>query len=1113
MRAWLRIFVTLVVSVMVTSSRGEAQILYGSIVGNVTDATDAVIPGASVTITHKETSQSRTTTANAVGQYSFPTIATGTYIVKVTAQGFRTATQDDVVVTVNSQTRVNIRLELGAVTESVVVSASGLALQTDRAEVRAEVTETTLNNTPVPLGRNYQHLFMTLPGFSPPEDAHSIPSNPSRAIRFSVNGTSRSNNNTRIDGASSTNIWLPHMVAYVPALESIETVNVVTNSFDAEQGLAGGAAINVQIKSGTNSLHGSLFEYHMNQHLKAYPWVSDKTQPLPKYVYNQFGGTAGGPIRKNKLFYFVSYEGTREAQAASKFQTVPTAAMKAGDLSASPTPIYDPTTGSPDGSGRTPFPGNRIPPARIDPAVQKLIGTGLWPNPNRLGGGRFGLTNNYLAVGPTTFFRDTVDSKLNWNASEKLTAFVRFSVLDYRMSNPQTFGPLGGTYLHPTNSNPGKGFGQTYSGTVSATWVSRPNFVVDAYFGYTLMDSNVEQDRLDEKLGAEFLGIPGTNGPRRWEGGWPRFQIDGFSELGIPNDFMPYYRHDPQWQYVANANWNKSTHNIRFGFDFYVQHLNHNQPEFSGSGGNPAQGGFRFRQGTTQVRGGPSGNDFNAFASFLLGLPRDAGKIHQFPDDGYTTRAKFFSTYIRDQWQVHRKLTVTYGTRWEYFPFPTRADRGLERYDFDHNKILVCGVGIVPENCGIEVGKRHFAPRMGIAYRATNTFVIRAGYGITIDPFNWSRPLRTNYPIMAVQTLEAPNTFGWATTLRQGLPAVAPPDLGNGIIDIPRTAAVLTADPDNTRRGYIQSWNFTLEKELPGRWIAAAGYVATRSVNQMASLEQNWSQIGGGSAGRQMVQKFNRTAPTEMLASLGTAKYDSLQIRAERRFAGDYQIRVAYTWGHGRGYTAEDSGAGPNRVSIPQYYRMNYGRLSQDIRQNLQLTSIYSVPFGRGKRWATSGPAAAVLGGWQINALFSAYTGRPFTVSGSGTSINTPSVSQFADCLAPARKIGRPEQWYDPATFASVPTTEVRFGTCGVNSLDAPGLIRADAGIFRRFRIGERFTLQFRAEAFNLSNTPHFSAPNGSQTSSSFMTISSVRNTGREGLDERFFRVGLRLGW
>ncbi|HKC89532.1 MAG TPA: carboxypeptidase-like regulatory domain-containing protein, partial [Blastocatellia bacterium] len=288
-----------------------AQVLYGTLTGNVTDSGGAVVAGATVTITHKETGQSRDGVTDAQGSYDFPIVQAGTYMVKVTKSGFKTVTKENIAVTLNNVTRADISVEVGQVSETVVITAESTQLKADRADVSAELTSKPLQNLPVTLGRNYQNLFRTLPGITPPENAHSIPSNPSRSLVFNVNGASRSSNNTRIDGASATNIWLPHVTAYVPALESIETVNVVTNSFDAEQGLAGGAAINVQIKSGTNNFHGSGFEFHNDQHLNARNFFlplnpNGTLRNKGKVVYNQFGGAFGGPILKDKLFFFTS---------------------------------------------------------------------------------------------------------------------------------------------------------------------------------------------------------------------------------------------------------------------------------------------------------------------------------------------------------------------------------------------------------------------------------------------------------------------------------------------------------------------------------------------------------------------------------------------------------------------------------------------------------------------------------------------------------------------------------------------------------------------------------------------------------------------------------------
>src|SRR4051812_14286506 len=388
----------------------HAQVLYGSIVGSVTDASGAAMPGAAVTIEQTETKLTRELVTDAAGAYHFTAVPSGTYTVSVKVNGFRTFTRS-VPVTLNSVARVDAKLDLGQLAESVQVSAESPVLQTDKAEVRAELKAQELENLPVPIGRNYQQLFKVIPGFTPPADAHSIPSNPSRAMVFNVNGASRSSNNTRIDGVSTTNLWLPHVAAYVPALESLETVNIVTNSFDAEQGLAGGSAINVQIKSGTNSVKGSAFEYYSNEAFRTNNYFA-KLNNTPKgdWEYNQFGGTLGGPVVHNRLFYFGSYEGTRDRQALTRTLSVPTAAVRNGDLSVSTLPIYDPFTGAANGSGRTAFANNQIPQDRIDVTARRLLGA--LPMPNlRNPDGSIPETNNYFVAAPFILNRHTLDTK------------------------------------------------------------------------------------------------------------------------------------------------------------------------------------------------------------------------------------------------------------------------------------------------------------------------------------------------------------------------------------------------------------------------------------------------------------------------------------------------------------------------------------------------------------------------------------------------------------------------------------------------------------------------------------------------------------------------------
>jgi hypothetical protein len=1098
----------------------SAQVLYGSIVGNVRDPSDASVASAVVVATNLETNQTRQVLTNALGGYTFPTVQAGRYQIRVNKEGFRAATTE-VAVTINSVTRADLQLQIGAVAESVQVVASAAVLQTDRSEVRSEMTGRTFQNLPVPVGRNYQNLLRTLPGFRPPTNAHSVPTNPSRALTFNVNGVSQSINNVRIDGASSNAPWLPHISSFVPTLEAIDTVNVVTNSFDAEQGLAGGAAINVQIRSGTNDLHGSLFEYHTNHALKAKPWILPQGASKPKLINNEFGGTLGGPIVRDKAFFFMSYEGTLNREFASRRGTVPTVLQKRGDFSESLRPVFDPATGNPDGSGRIAFPGNIVPASRISPITKKLVD--LTPDPTEAG-----FTNNFFAGGSYMFDRHRADTKVNWNPSSKLSLFGRYSLLHYDMSNPQMFGELGGPEVSSAGGNPGTAFGDTHSFTGAATYIFTPNLILDAYYGYTLAETSVEQARLDEKLGLDFLGIPGTNGTRRFEGGWPRFDVSSYTILGMPNAFMPYYRSDPQHQYVANMNWTKGAHELRFGFDIYFTGMNHLQPEVSGGGAHGASGGFSFGGGPTTTVGGPPSNQFNSYATFLLGLATNVGKITQVPDI-YHTRQSNYSLYIRDRWNVSRKLTLSYGLRWEYYPFPRREDRGLEWYNPETNKMHICGVGQVPEDCGVKVSSRLFAPRVGFAYRPTDTFVIRAGYGITYDPYSLQRPLRTNYPVLLNLSIPSPHSYGWVSRIEEGIPRPVIPELGNGIIDIPGTYTVFTT-PTEFKRGYVQSWNFTLQKQLAWGFTAQAGYVATRSTRQLGNLDINASQvIGSENRGRPLNQRFGRVTATTMATPFGTTVYDSLQTMIERRFSAGLSLAATYTWGKVIGFN-DNSDSGPSTHALPYFLRNRTVR-GYDRTHNFQVTNLWELPFGRGKKWASGGVASAILGGWQVNNLISLYSGTPFSVGADGNSLRMPGSSQTADQVKPEVEIlggtGRGQTYFDPFAFANLSNArgQERFGNTGLNILRGPGIVNWDFGLFRRFDVTERWKLEFRMEAFNFTNTPHFGNPGTNVANfqpeqsdplrrfNGYGEITGVTNLGRDGIDERQFRFGLRVSF
>lgn len=1095
------------------------QVLYGSLVGNVVDASRGSVPGALVTIKHLETGFARQAQTNQAGGFLFSTIPSGAYEVQVTKQGFGAFDAKDVVVAINATTRLDPVLQVATVSETLQVTAAAAALQADRSEVRAEVSGALLANAPLPPGRNYTQLLKVIPGFSPPSNANGPAVEPSRNAVYNVNGTSRSSNTVRIDGAGVNQIWLPHLAGYTPALEAIEAVDVVTNSFDAEQGLAGGVAVNVQAKSGTNSFHGSAFEYHNSNATKAKPFFLPQGENNPKAIFNQFGGTFGGPIKKNRAFFFASYEGTYNRQFASKLITVPTEAIRGGDMSASPTAVYDPSTGAADGSGRTPFPNNSIPASRIEPITRKI--TALIPKPTYPDA----LTANHYAGGPFSLDMHQVDMKLNFNVTGKLTLFGRGGIRKHDMFSTGVLGELVGDSVSDTAVAAGPSFGLTGNSAVGAMYIFSPTFVMDANFGYTAYDANSEEPGIGTNIGLDVLGIPGTNGTRQFESGWPRFTVTNYAVMGASrNASRPFYNRDPRYQYVANGDWTKGKHNVRFGVDSSRQHLNHTQAEFVGALHGPS-GGFTFGGGPTMVRGGASSNQFNTFSTFLLGLPTAIGRTLQVPEE-YSLRAWQHSLYVRDRWQATRRLTVSYGVRWEYFPIPTRTDRGIENYDPINNKMKVCGVGIVPEDCGVSVSRREFAPRVGIALRATDTFVVRAGYGITNDPYSLVRPMRTNYPVLLVLNVNGANTFQPAGQLRNGIPQVSGPDLGNGVIDIAGNIAANTI-ADTFNRGYIQSWNFTLQKQLPAGFVAQAGYVATRQINQFGFRELNYGLPGGGNASRLLNRKFGRTAETREAAPIGNTRYDSLQMKLDRRFANGYQISVSHTWAKSMGICCTDQSDGLAAIQLPESYYLNRSVSGFDRTHAFNIAGVAELPFGPGKRWATQGVASQVAGGWQLSTLFSAYSGTAFNVTAAATSLDAPGQTQRADQVKDKVEIlggvGRGQSYFDPFAFA--PVTQARFGTAGFRSVRGPGLVNVDLGISREFRVGERVRLHFRADSFNFTNTPHFANPgtnvsnlqlnaNGTvRNLGGFTEITDTANTGRDGIDERVFRFGLRLSF
>jgi len=1076
----------------------SAQSLYGSVVGQVEDPSGAAIVTATVTLTNRATSQVYETKADETGRFLVPNVMPGDYDLKVSATGFKTQTRTELRVSAAAVTRADFKMDVGAIAEQITVEGTATVLQTDKADTHTELNAKQVANLPLPGFRNYQSLINLVPGATPAAFQNSITDSPGRSLATNINGTNNNNNVTRIDGAASVNLWLPHHTGYVMPAEMVDTVNVTTAAGDSDQGMAGGAAITVLTKSGTNQLHGSLFEYHDNQHLKAFNYfvkaqaTSGPAQPKPLRIYNNYGGTIGGPIKKNKLFYFYSFDGTRQRDGAVGTYSVPTPAMRAGNFSSYTTTIYDPRTGAANGTGRTPFPGNVIPVDRLSQPALKIQNNYPAPNVNLTG-----VANNFLGSAVPAFNRDYNDVKINYNVNDKTQIFGHYGIMDALVVGK----PLFGEGIGPApGADPGTGDTRVQNMSLGMNRVITPSVLFDGVIGYQRQDQTVQGTDFGQDFSGK-LGIPGIGGVDPREQGFPNIVITGYNGFGVPG-WMPLERVEENYTLSGNLSWTKGKHAMRFGFNGVNYRMTHWQPEL---GAGP-RGQFSFAGGPTALSGGASPNNFNAYAAFLLGESNNVQKSIQYIT--MTPREYQFSWYGQDRWQVSRKLTMTLGLRYEYYPLMTRAtQKGIERLDPETNLVYLGGRGNVPKAVGVTVSKSLFAPTLGIAYRIDDKTVIRTGYGLNYDPLPFSRPLRGFYPLTVNFAFDAVNSFATARTFEQGIPPVTGPDLSTGIVNLPAVADMRSPYAGEINRGYTQSWNFTVERRLPEDILASIAYVGTSSVHLLADRDINAGSPGGGAASRPYFSKFGRNTATNMWDGYLSSNYHSLQTSVRKSLNKGLMIQGAYTWSKAINMTDADGWASVGWNWGPVFDR-NRAVAGYDRQHVFQMGWVYELPMGKGKAIATSGVGNAILGGWSVNGVMSCYTGTPFTVSSPGASLNAPSNSQTADQLSQWTRlgdIGQGSYYYDPTSFKAV--TDVRFGSTGRNILRNPGMWNTDLMVNRNFTITERVNLAFRAEFYNLPNTSHFGGvSSGDVTSPNFMRILSS-------FGERQVRFGLRLGF
>lgn len=1083
----------LLVLLAATGVRSTAQALYGSLVGTVTDQSGAIVPNASVTATETTTGLVRQGQTDASGRYSLLNLLPGTYKVEVGAPGFKNFGQTGLTVTPNVVSRVDVHLQVGQATEQVTVAADATQLQTDKADTHTEITGRSVSTLPLGGTRNYQSLIDLSPGATPGRFTNSVTDNPSRPNATNINGGNAQTNVTRIDGAESVNTWLPQYSGYVVPAETVDVVNVTTSAADADQGLSGSSSITVVTKSGTNEIHGSAFEFHNDQHLNARNFFLKQGVDKPVGIYNNYGATIGGPILKNKLFYFGSFDGTNQKNSANGLYTVPTLDQRAGNFSAYNTPIYDPTTGNPDGTGRTVFAGGIIPAQFISPAAQKL--QSYYPAPN-LGG----TTNNYAASGGPLLDRYQTDVKVNWNRTDKHSIYFKYDNLTSPKSGGTAiFGVAGGP---APGADPGFGKESINVASIGHTYTITPNLLLDGTIGYQRANDAVTGNDYGTNYGT-VLGIPGLNGPDIRDSGFPDIAISGYTGFGVPN-WMPEFRTDETYSNSDNISWTKGAHELRFGFDLVRHHLNHWQPEISPGG---PRGLLDFNGQSTALNGGPATNQYNAYAQFLLGYSDEVQKGVQYIL--MTTREWQFGWYGQDRWQVSPKLTVTMGLRYELYPLMTRAGTGIERYDPTNNNVYLGGRGNVPENVGITVSHKLFAPRAGIAYRLDDKTVIRTGYGLNEDPLAFSRPLRGWYPLTINGDTKSVNSYGYASTLAAGIPPVALPDLSTGIVPLDPTASERSPWGGEIHRGYVQSWNFTVERKLPLDLVTSVAYVGQHSTHLFADQNINTGYPGSGTAGLPYAALYGRTVATNMWDGYLSSSYNSLQVSVNRSFSKGLLIKGAYTYSHAIDYADEDGWTGVNWNYAPDFQR-NRASAGFDRTHVFQVGWVYDLPLGKDKAYLTTGIGAKVLGGWEVSGRMACYTGTPFTVTANDTSLNdagtnTQTANQVMATVPFTGMVGPGTTYYNPAAFAPVKTQN--FGNSGRNILRNPGVWNTDLSIVRNFPVTEQVRLQFRTEMYNLPNTSHFNNIGDTNVNDgSFMRVSSSYG-------ERNIRFAFRLQW
>lgn len=1098
----------------------RAQAVWGSITGYVTDPSGAAIPKATVTATDQDTGVATQSVTDPGGFYNVTHIVPGTYTVAVGASGFQRFVQKGVVLTVGFTVRLDIKLTLGSVQQTVEVTGAPPILNTQHTDVSAGFSSSQVDALPI-MQNNVTYLDELVPGVIKDTFAMSVGENPQSTDRVFVNGTWSGVQVYTLDGISDVDYGFSGIQVINPPQDSIQEVKVATGSYDTEFSQSAGMVMQYVTKSGSNQLHGSLYEYNQNSStFAANPFTEKITGTGPTgngigvqpFNWNQFGVSLGGPIKKDKIFLFGDYQGNRTVASSGTITTVPNAAWRQGDLSsdASTYPIYDPTTGNSDGTGRTAFANNIIPTSQISPVATALMNLLPLPNINQTA------NNNYDGPVGETFNANEFDIRNDWTFSDRNRFFARYSYFKTYLDTPPLFGAGDG----PTYGDLSPEVAHTLSqqAAVNFTHILTPTLTTELRAGFVRFSISALQS--DSALDTNNqVGIPNINvSGNPLTGGLAGMTIDGpdgawgmgiASGVGIP-------RFEGSTTYEVVDNWMKmqGKHQFQWGADIQRQDFNFLSVNSS------SRGNFQF---SNSVTANPSvANSGLGMATFLLGDPSefDRAIFTQFPGERQTR----LGIYGQDIWRLTPKLTARIGLRWDYLsPITPAHPGGLADFDPATGDILLAGLGHNSESDNITTPKTDFGPRVGLAYQITQNTVFRTGFSTNYFSSGYDATfyhLTSFYPITAQQTIDQVSEYFPVFPIAQGPPTATPPQLpSSGILPAPNNT-LLKSRPFNWQTETLYSDNATLEQRLTPNTTLSVGYVGTVASHLDWQYNMNAAPPGPGAveSRRPFYNLYGLSQTINMLCNCSSMNYNSLQISLNHRFSHGFSVVSNFTWSKSLGYYSQ----------FPEPYRnLDYGvgggfqstATSNERAAVWTVTQIYRIPFGPGQRFGPNarGIEKALLAGWQFSGVETVASGLTVSpVLSNSTPLNADfgNVPNVVPGVAFYNVSGGQNftHWYNPSAFSAPGPYTI--GDAAQGMLRGPGLFDADWSLWKTWSFQtplsrEKTQLQLRASAFNITNYTQAGLPNADVDSPTAGDITGLQ----AGYNMRELQFGLHLSW